>query len=71
MLIGSILFLCGCLLYVFIKPATDNRTEEITAVNEKTFDGLLKYPSLKRSASLVLPHGIPPASTHSIDGEVK
>jgi hypothetical protein len=71
MLIGFFLSLCGCLLYVLIKPPLEIRKVKSTSVDEKAFGDLLKYTSLKRSRSLVLPSGISQAQQSNLDREAK
>jgi hypothetical protein len=71
MLIGFFLLVCGCLLYVFIKPPLEYRKVKVTSVNKKPLGELLNYTSLKRRRSLVLPNGIPQAAQSSLDREAK
>jgi hypothetical protein len=71
MLIGFFLFVCGCSLYIFIKPPLEIRKVKLTSENEKALGDLLKYPSLKRSRSLVLPSGISQAQQSNLDREAK
>lgn len=75
MLIGLFLLVCGCLLYVFIKPASGINTEEGTIASEVPFGEILQYAEYKRRRRLVLPKGFPSENTGlsqtSLDREAK
>jgi hypothetical protein len=75
MLIGLFLIVCGCILYVLIKPSSAmNKVEGITASKEQIGE-ILYYTDFKRSRHLVLPKGFPNANTglsqSNLDREAK
>ncbi|MEH7441493.1 hypothetical protein V7201_04070 [Bacillus sp. JJ1122] len=75
MLIGLFLLVCGCLLYVFIKPASGINTEEVTIASEVPSGKILQYAKFKRRTRLLLAKRFPSENTgisqSSLDREAK
>jgi hypothetical protein len=75
MLIGLFLLVCGCILYIFIKPSSPiNKAEGIIASKEQIGE-ILNYTDFKRRRNLMLPKSFPNANTSlsqsNLDREAK